>query len=158
MQEVGELYHLDRTSVSRRLYRARKRLQSYARDRARLRREVMGEEVDPEQLLRDLACFDKAPRQRQVLTRFLEGQANFEIAADLHLQPSHVSRTRKRGAAKLEVLGDDADELRRRVRWGDRALLGSWKIERYGPNHPGQSIAKYDTTNPRAGGDEEGTA
>lgn len=135
IREIAGTLGRSRTAVSRRLKRTRERLRRYAADRLRLRRELLGEELDMERLLADLRCYDRAPRQRQVMTLFFDGARNFEIAIDLGLRPSHVSRTRKRGAEKLEVLGEDGESLKTRARYGKRALLGSWKIERYGPNH-----------------------
>ncbi len=135
IREIAGVLGRSRTAVSRRLKRTRERLRRYAADRLRLRRELLGEELDIERLLADLRCYERAPRQRQVLTLFFDGQRNFEIAIDLGLRPSHVSRTRKRGAEKLEVLGEDGEALKTRARHGKRALLGSWKIEHYGPNH-----------------------
>jgi RNA polymerase sigma factor (sigma-70 family) len=140
------------SAISRRLQRSVARLKKYTADRARLRRELQGDVIDPERLLADLQCYERAPRQRQVMGLFFSGMANYEIAVDLGLRPCHISRTRKRGAEKLEVMGEDALTLMERTRHGRRALLGAWKIERYGPNHQKESGEKYETTNPHGPG------
>ena len=130
IREIAGDLGRSRSAVSRRLRRTRERLKRYAADRARLRRELMGEELDTERLLAALRCYDRAPRQRQVLTLFFDGERNYEIAVDLGLRPSHVSRTRKRGAEKLEAMGGDGAELQSRAKHGKRALLGAWRIEK----------------------------
>ncbi len=127
--EIAGMLGRSRTAISRRLRRTRERLRRYAADRRRLRRELLGEELDLERLLGDLWCYERAPRQRQVMGLFFDGQRNFEIAVDLGLRPSHVSRTRKRGAEKLAGLGEDGQALKDRAKYGKRALLGAWRIE-----------------------------
>lgn len=140
MEEVGRAFGLSRTAVSRRLSRARRRLRQYAADRLRLRRELLGETVDGAALMAELGCL--SPRQRQVLGLFFQGERNRDIARELGVQPCTVSHTRRRGADKLEVLGGDVEELGRRSRHGERALLGGWRIERRGDSAAGKGCGK----------------